>query len=139
MKLATAALLAAASVLGACANRQVDAADNAAALGDIRSGRSGDEVVVEGTVERVYPTLRGPGGEHELFLIYMRESSTGMRITVAHNIAVARPAPLRTGDRVTVKGVLELDPSGPVIHWTHHDPRFRHQPGYIEVGGKLYD
>jgi len=47
--------------------------------------------------------------------------------------------PLRRGDDVTGKGVLALDFGGPVIHWTHHDPRFRHDSGFIQAHGRMYE
>jgi hypothetical protein len=47
--------------------------------------------------------------------------------------------PLTQGQRVTVKGEYEYYPLGGVIHWTHRDPRARHEGGYIEAGGRIYD
>jgi len=46
--------------------------------------------------------------------------------------------PLRSGDRVLVKGEYEYYPLGGVIHWTHRDPRGRHEGGYVEAHGTLY-
>jgi hypothetical protein len=47
--------------------------------------------------------------------------------------------PLRAGETVTVKGQFEDDPTGGVIHWTHHDPSGRHVGGYVLAGGKYYE
>ena len=58
---------------------------------------------------------------------------------VADNISIARAAPVRAGDDVTVRGELAIDPSGPVIHWTHHDTRGRHESGFVRLNGVLYD
>jgi len=112
--------------------------DNAAALSDIASGRGGREVLVQGTVERVFRPSYGPDGEHEQFLIGISSAGQRADIFVAHNVGIAPYVPLRTGDDVTVKGDLEIDAAGPVIHWTHHDPAFRHEAGFIEVHGRLY-
>jgi|SRR5215472_7318549 len=113
--------------------------DNAAAMADIRAGRSGDEVVVEGTVTHVGRSTRGESGTHEHFDITIASSGTDASIFVADNTTVGTRAPVRRGDDVIVKGVLEIDPQGPMIHWTHHDPEGRHEAGYVIVGGHMYD
>lgn len=113
--------------------------DNAAALADIAAHRSGDEVIVEGIVSRVDHTSSGPTGVHERFDIRVSSGAAEHDVLVADNISVGEPAPVRHGDDVIVKGVLEIDPSGPVIHWTHHDPSFRHAAGFVIVHGKMYD
>ncbi|HLW37080.1 MAG TPA: DUF3465 domain-containing protein [Candidatus Eremiobacteraceae bacterium] len=113
--------------------------DNAGALRDIQAGRSGDEVVVSGTVSRVLPTEPGPTGVHERFIVQVRDAGQTMPVLVADNISVAQAAPIRSGDVVVVKGELAFNGIGPVIHWTHRDPRLRHAPGFIQVGGKTYE
>jgi hypothetical protein len=47
--------------------------------------------------------------------------------------------PLARGERVAVKGEYEFYPLGGVIHWTHRDPRGRHEGGYIEAAGQRYE
>ena len=113
--------------------------DNAAALADIQAGRSGDEVVVEGVVTHVGRTSAGASGEHEHFDVRIASGAAEQDILIADNVSVGTAAPVRSGDRVIVKGVLEVDPSGPVIHWTHHDPAFRHEAGFVMLDGKVYD
>ncbi|HXW76734.1 MAG TPA: DUF3465 domain-containing protein [Candidatus Eremiobacteraceae bacterium] len=127
----------AAAVLAACA--AADKPDDAAALRDIASGQSGREVIVEGTTTAVFPTVTGASGAHEEFELRIGTGSAVQSILVADNVTIGEVAPVKNGDDVIVKGVLELDPGGPVIHWTHHDPEFRHAPGFVEVGGKIYD
>jgi hypothetical protein len=46
--------------------------------------------------------------------------------------------PIQRGSRVAVKGEYEFDPRGGVIHWTHRDPRGRHESGYVQLGGQYY-
>lgn len=116
-----------------------DAPDNAAALADIGAHRGGQEVVVRGIVTQVYPSVRSDAGVHERFSVRVGAAPSDQEIQVADNITVGSPAPVRSGDEVTVKGVLEIDPAGPVIHWTHHDPRFRHPGGFVMLNGKKYD
>lgn len=126
-----------AAVLAACASAQ--SPDNAAVFGAIDAGRSGGEVVAQGIVTRVFQPSLGVSGLHERFDIRISSGAAEQDIAVADNITVGEPAPVHPGDSVIVKGVLELDPSGPVIHWTHHDPRFHHPSGFVEVGGKKYE
>jgi len=113
--------------------------DNAQALDDIQNRRSGDEVIVEGIVTHVGRTSRGGSGEHEHFDIRIASGAAEQDILVADNITVGAQAPVERGDDVIVKGVLEVDPSGPVIHWTHHDPANRHPAGFVMVGGRIYE
>lgn len=113
--------------------------DNAQAVDDIQNGRSGDEVIVEGIVTHVGRTSRGESGTHEHFDVRISSGATEQDILVADNITVGVQAPVKRGDDVIVKGVLEVDPSGPVVHWTHHDPKNRHQAGFVMLGGRIYE
>jgi len=133
----SAATIVATAVVAACINAV--RADNAHALGDIQDHRSGDEVVVEGIVTHVGHTSRGESGVHEHFDIRISSGAAEQDILVADNITVGVQAPVKRGDDVIVKGVLEVDPSGPVIHWTHHDPANRHEAGFVMLGGRIYE
>jgi hypothetical protein len=113
--------------------------DNAGALDAIAYGRSGSEITVEGSVVRVLGTRGGPQGVHERFIVAVRVGNAEQDLLVADNTSIGRAAPVRPGDEVTVKGELAIDPSGPVIHWTHHDPRGRHESGFVSYKGVLYD
>jgi hypothetical protein len=113
--------------------------DNAGALDAIANGRSGSEVTVEGSVVRVLETHGGTQGVHKRFVVAVRAGSAEQDLLVADNISIGRTAPIQPGDEVTVKGELAIDPSGPVIHWTHHDPRGRHESGFVSYKGVLYD
>mgnify|MGYP001449195028 CR=1 FL=1 len=114
-------------------------AANGRALDDIAAGRSGDEVIVEGRVARVLHPEYGPSGEHERFVVTVSDGLHSADVLVAHNVGISPYVPLRRGDDVVVKGVLAIDFGGPVIHWTHHDPRFRHASGFIQVHGHMYE
>jgi len=60
-------------------------------------------------------------------------------VRVEANTDFTGAIPLATGQHVLVKGEYEYYPLGGVIHWTHRDPRGRHEGGYISTGGKIYD
>lgn len=114
-------------------------ADNATALREIAANDSGAELVVQGRVVRVLPESAGPSGEHERFVVHVTSGTSSLDLFVADNISIAAAAPLRLGDEVVVKGELAFNDLGPVLHWTHRDPRLRHQPGFVEVGGHVYE
>ena len=114
-------------------------ADNARAIADINAHRTGNEEVVEGDIIRVLPVSQGPSGTHERFVVDVRAATTDVPLYVTDNISVATTAPLHRGDHVVVKGELAFNDYGPLLHWTHRDPRMRHAPGFVEVGGHLYE
>lgn len=126
-------------MLAGCAAAGGEHPDNAAALAAIQAAHSGGEVVVEGVVTHVARASHGDTGVHERFEIRIGSGAAEQDIEVADNITVGTAAPVQRGDDVIVKGVLEIDPAGPVIHWTHHDPSFHHAGGYVIVHGKMYD
>jgi hypothetical protein len=131
--------LAAAWLLATACAHVPDLPDNSAALADIAQGRSGDEVTVRGTVARVLATSFGRDGEHERFIISIAGDAHRASVLVAHNVGIAPFAPVRRGDDVIVRGELAIDATGPVIHWTHHDPRYRHPTGFVELHGTFYE
>lgn len=101
------------------------------------AGRSHVEVVADGTVTRVLGVQQGRASPHEGFL-FRPASGCAVIVRVEANTDFTGAIPMAQGDRVTVKGEYEYYPLGGVIHWTHRDPRGRHEGGYIEAGGKLY-
>ncbi|MBV8172525.1 MAG: DUF3465 domain-containing protein [Candidatus Eremiobacteraeota bacterium] len=124
----------------ACSNAGSEAPDNLAALDDISQHRTHQQVTVEGTVAQMLRTSTSAEGRHERFVLDVHTGSGDEQlILVAHNIDIAPEVPLQEGDDVIVHGELELDPQGPVIHWTHHDPRGRNPPGFIKVHGQTYE
>jgi hypothetical protein len=92
---------------------------------------------VTGTVVALLGTSQGESGEHEGFLLKLsRQCDLLLRVEV--NTDITGAVPLATGESVTVKGEYDTDPTGGVIHWTHHDPSGRHIGGYIVAAGKTY-
>jgi hypothetical protein len=114
-------------------------ADNARAMSDIAARNSGSEEVVTGTVVQLLPNSHGPSGIHERFIVDVRTNDSSIPLYVTDNISVGQLAPLHIGDRVIVKGQLAFNDHGPLLHWTHRDPRMRHPPGFVEVGGHIYE
>lgn len=119
--------------LCACSGGAVDLRDGLAACSADPAASHHVEVYVPAANVVSAPSLRvTSGGPHESFII----ESSGSDLRVADNTAITGLIPLRRGDRVSLLGQLECDDD--VIHWTHHDPRGRHQGGYIEADGKIY-
>jgi hypothetical protein len=120
-----------------CGGGVTEKADNGQICALYSSGASGTEVIGEGTVVQVLGTSNGPSGEHEGFLLKLNQQCD-LLLRIETNIGITGPVPLRAGETATVKGQFEDDPSGGVIHWTHHDPSGRHIAGYVIAGGKIY-
>ena len=112
--------------------------DDAAVCAAYQAGRSHAEVVASGTVSRVLGVQNGRVGPHEGFLMKL-DSGCDITVRVEANTDFTGEFPLSQGDRVTVKGEYEYYSRGGVIHWTHRDPRGRHEAGFIETGGKHYE
>jgi len=102
------------------------------------AGRSHVEVVADGTVTRVLGMAPGRVSPHEGFLLRLA-SGCSLVVRVEANTDFTGPIPLTAGQRVSVKGEYEYYPLGGVVHWTHRDPRARHEGGYIETSGHLYE
>jgi hypothetical protein len=134
-----ASLLALVLALAGCATSNgVDDA-NGAVYDAWANGRSHIEVTAAGSVARILGTRRGPSGVHEGFLLHLRGSAgRGLTVRIEDNVDLTGPIPLTEGDDVEVRGEYVYDPRGGLIHDTHRDPRGRHEGGYVNVGGKVY-
>lgn len=130
------ASLAAAVLLAACAAQT--APDNAAVCEAYHAGRSHVEVVAQGTITRVLGVTAGRTSPHEGFLIRL-DSACRVTVRVEANADFTGTFPIVPGTRAVVKGEYEYYPIGGVVHWTHRDPRGRHEGGFVEVGGRTYD
>ena len=86
------------------------------------------------TVYRVLPDDT-KGSQHQRFLVH---SPDGHSLLIAHNIDLAPRVPIDEGSEVFIRGQFEWNDKGGVIHWTHHDPRGRHDGGYITFRGRDY-
>ncbi len=76
------------------------------------------------------------GIRHQRFIV---ELAGGQTILIAHNIDLSpRIDSLAVGDEVNIYGEYEWNEHGGVIHWTHHDPKGKHDDGWIKHNGKTY-
>ena len=72
------------------------------------------------------------GSRHQRFIVRL---ASGQTLLIAHNIDLAPRLPgLRAGDLVRFHGEYAWTPQGGVVHWTHADPRGRHETGWIRPG-----
>jgi hypothetical protein len=123
------------TILPACAATQ--APDDRAVCAAYSANRSHVEVVADGSVTRIFGVRAGRVSPHEGFLMRLA-SDCSVVVRVEANTDFTGPIPLTAGEHVLVKGEYEYYPLGGVIHWTHRDPRGRHEGGYIQAGGNLY-
>ena len=96
------------------------------------------EVQWSGTVTSVPTFFRGSRTRaiHEQFDVRRDDGAT---FRVIDNVDIAPRVPVVPGDRITVHGELVHDAHRrPIVHWTHHDPRGRHESGWIERAGQRY-
>jgi hypothetical protein len=76
------------------------------------------------------------GSRHQRFIVSL---GSGQTLLISHNIDIApRVENLVVGDTISFKGEYEWSDKGGVLHWTHHDPAGRHEPGWIRHDGKNY-
>ena len=100
-----------------------------------RSQATDLQVTGQGVVTRILPD-DNDGSRHQRFILRL---ASGQTLLVAHNIDLAPRIPsLRVGDSVIFNGVYEWNSRGGVIHWTHHDPAGRHEPGWLKHDGRTY-
>jgi len=93
-------------------------------------------VCQQGTVEKILPDDH-EGKPHQRFILRLRDDIT---LLISHNIELAQRIPdLKNGDLVIFKGEYEWNKKGGVVHWTHHDPKGRHQDGYLIHNGTKYN
>ncbi len=112
--------------------------DDAALCRAYAAKQSHVEVVVSGRVTRDLGVQQGRVSPHEGFLMRL-DSGCDAIVRVEANADFTGTFALAAGQPVTVKGEYEYYPRGGVIHWTHRDPRGRHEGGYVETGGRHYD
>jgi hypothetical protein len=93
------------------------------------------EVTMSGQVFKMLPDDT-KGLPHERWLMRLDNGTT---VLIAHDTKLAPRVPIQAGDNVMIHGEYIWNDRGGVIHWTHHDPGGRHEPGFIEFNGKRYE
>jgi hypothetical protein len=137
-KIAYVAVLASAGSLGACAPA-TDDASNGAVYDAWRTGRSHVEVTASGSVARLLGEREGPSGRHLGFILHLSGSAgRGLSVRVEDNLDLTGEIPIGEGESVTVRGEYIYEPAGGLIHYTHKDPRGRHDAGYVQASGRIY-
>lgn len=103
---------------------------------DWRYGLAHDSTMIEdaGLVVQLYSDDH-VGSRHQRFVVRL---SCGQTLLIAHNIDLARRVPVSVFDRVEFKGEFEHNEKGGLVHWTHHDPRGEHEPGWVRHEGVEY-
>jgi hypothetical protein len=122
------------SLLAGCATQTPD---DQAVCAAYSAQRSGVEVIAAGTITRTFGVRPGRSSPHEGFLVRLA-SGCALVVRVEVNTDFTGTIPLSSNQRVVVKGEYEYYPRGGVIHWTHHDPRGRHENGFVDAGGRMY-
>ena len=124
-----------AAVLVACS--ATPQPDDGAIVLDFQNHRSQVEVTADATVVQVLPDRTGSSGAHEQFIV--RLTSGDLTLLVEHNLSIAPRAPVAVGDHVIVHGEYIWNAQGGLIHFTHHDPEGRHEGGFIQDNGTVYE
>ena len=76
------------------------------------------------------------GSRHQKFLLKLPSKLT---LLVAHNIDLSKKIEnLNEGDEVEFFGEYEWNNKGGVLHWTHHDPRKKHEDGWLKHKNVVY-
>ena len=100
-----------------------------------KNNQSNIQVGGSGKVVKILPDDI-KGSRHQKFII---ELNSGQTLLIAHNIDIApRIGTLNVGDHINFYGEYEWNSKGGVVHWTHHDPSGRHEGGWLNHGGKIY-
>jgi len=101
-----------------------------------KNNQSDIQVGGSGKVIKILPDDT-QGSRHQKFILKL---NSGQTILIAHNIDIApRISDLNVGDHINFYGEYEWNPKGGVVHWTHHDPSGRHEGGWLNHGGGIYE
>lgn len=77
------------------------------------------------------------GSRHQKFLVKL---PSNLVILIAHNIDLSNKIQtLNVGDNIEFYGEYEWNNKGGIVHWTHHDPRKKHEDGWLKYNGSIYN
>lgn len=98
---------------------------------------NGTEVTVCGHVSSVAGDVRTRGGLHKHWRLDVHDRRDFVEID--SNEDLEGPIDVARGAYAIVRGAYYADPGGrDGIHYTHRDPRGRHEAGWILIDGRLY-
>lgn len=76
------------------------------------------------------------GSRHQRLIVKVNENQT---LLIAHNIDLAPRIPNpKIGSVVAFYGEYIWNKKGGVLHWTHKDPRKKHEDGWLQYNGRIY-
>lgn len=115
--------------------QRASSVDNTAIDRAFKQSRSDVQVSGRGTVFKLLSD-DNDGSRHQKFLVRL---PSGLSLLIAHNIDLApRIDNLKVSDSIEFYGEYEWNEKGGVVHWTHRDPKGRHQSGWIKHKGRKY-
>ena len=78
------------------------------------------------------------GSRHQKLLVSL-DNYPNITVLIAHNIDLApRVKDIRANTPIRFYGEYIYNDKGGVIHWTHSDPASRHQNGWLQYEGQIY-
>jgi hypothetical protein len=97
--------------------------------------RNGVILTAEGVVDKILDD-DNDGARHQRFIVKL---PSGQTLLILHNVELApRVEGIKTGLPVTVHGEYIWSDKGGRMHWTHKDPRGKHEAGWIQFDGRRY-
>jgi len=108
--------------------------DDREIIDDQTNQKSKVEVTVVARVKKLLPDDTR-GLQHQKFLLILTNGTT---ILVANDLTYGQRVPIEPGDVVKVHGEYVWNRLGGLVHWTHRSDTPRHESGWIEFNGKLY-
>lgn len=77
------------------------------------------------------------GSRHQRLLLRVNKDQT---LLITHNIDLASRIPNpKVGEAIKFYGEYVWNNKGGLVHWTHKDPRKRHEDGWLLYQGKRYE
>lgn len=96
--------------------------------------QSGVQVLGKGKVKLMLPDDT-KGSEHQRIVVQISDDHT---VLIAHNIDLAPRVSTNPSETILFYGEYEYNDKGGVVHWTHYDPKGKHEDGWIEARSKIY-
>jgi hypothetical protein len=77
------------------------------------------------------------GLQHQKFIVTL---SSGATVQIVYNLDMpgCDRVPVKVGDKVGVGGQFLMTNEGPMLHWTHYDPKRNRPDGFVELNGTYY-